>query len=38
MGEIGAGFEVAKRLRESLLLSAIIDIHLCAWPGECVHT
>ena len=34
MGEIGAGLEVAKRLRESFLLPAVIDVHLCEWPGQ----
>ena len=42
MGEIGAGFEVAKWLRESLLLPTVIDIYLCEWAGkllgQCVHT
>ena len=29
MSEIGAGLEVAKRLREPFLLPAVIDVHLC---------
>lgn len=42
MGEIGAGFEVAKWLRESLLLPTVIDIHLCEWARQvtrsvCAH-
>ena len=41
MSEIGAGFEVAKWLRESFLLPTVIDIHLCEWPGQkasvCTH-